>query len=762
MDSRANGNKGRSGSYGYRASSGYGYGYNNTAYGYGTSGYGATSNGTIAERNFQDYALLLRERSWYIALAFIFVVGATAFYTFTRTPLYLSAATVEIFRRSPSAMQLQQVLENNISSAEDLNTQLNILKSQAIIAGVFDKMTASDRQEFLEAYPTVSGAKPSIGSILARNREILPERLSLIVAVTYKHPKPEIAAKIANLFADSYIDYNAKVRVDQSMKAVEELRQHAEDQRKRVDEIAASIQAYREKNHLVSLDQRKDIVTETLKELNTFVTQSAATLQSAEIRWNQVQEKIKSGGELLDLPFIATVPAVSQLQSQVATQKIGVAQLGQRYRPRHPVMIQAQRSLDEARSELLRAIRTSTAQIESDYKVALSNYAKAQAARTAQETQSLSLDRYGLEYSNLERDYEVNEKVLEQILDTQRLRQSAATGTEIIENQNARIVDRARPASKPIFPDTPINMALGAAAGLALGLGLAFMVAYLDDRIKSAFDIETVIGLPLIGIIPEIKKMRTAEAMDNAVAQGDDHEITEAFSTLMSVLQLKEESKSAQCLLITSTIAGEGKSFIASNLAKTFASHGERVVLIDCDLRRPAINRVFHMENLKGVIDVCTANVPLEEAIAKNIRPNLDIVLTGGRSKNPTQTLNSKEFALMISELRKRYTKIIVDTPPIAIVSDAMIIMPLVDGSIYSIYFNKAKRKTAQYCAQRLLETNVPCFGAVLNGLTGGLGGYYYSHYYDRSYKDYYVKRAEAEGGPGSKISETGKSKRRL
>ena len=244
--------------------------------------------------------------------------------------------------------------------------------------------------------------------------------------------------------------------------------------------------------------------------------------------------------------------------------------------------------------------------------------------------------------------------------------------------------------------------------------------------------------------------------MEKNVAARADRDISEAFTTLLSSLKLKEESKNAQCMMITSTIASEGKTFIISHLATTFAAHGEHVVVVDCDLRRPAINRLFHIENLKGLIDVCTSGTPLDEVIQKEVRPNLDIIPTGGRSKNPTQTLNSKEFAQMISELKKRYDRVFIDTPPVAIVSDATIVLPHVDGWLYSIYFNKVRRKAAEFAVKRLLDVNVPNFGAILNGLTGGIGGYYYSHYYDKSYKNYYVTKAEEFGGAGVKIAESG------
>ena len=738
---------------------GSGYGYGGYGYGsYGAYGYGGAAAGdTVVQRTLQDYLLIIRERIWYIVVVFLLVFGAVTAYTLTQTPIYQSASTVEIFRRNPMVMQVQQVMDSEIRSAEDLNTQVNILKSGTIVQNVANRLTGDDLRRFLAPYAKPGMQAPAPMGILARNREVVPQRLSLIVDIDYRHPDRAMAAKVANLFADEYIAYNAHTLVDESLKAVEELELRANEQRKKVDDIAAALQNYREKNKLVSLDQRKDIVTEKLRELNGFVTQNSAVLQSAQTRRGQVLACRLRDGNMLDLPFIASVPAVSQLQQQVASSKITVAQLSQRYRPKHPQMIQAMNSLREAESQLKQAIDTSAAQVEEEYQTALQNYSQAQAALAVQENDSLTLDRYGLEYTNLERDYDVNQKLLEHILE--RMRETSMSST--VENQNARIVDRAAPAIKPVSPNYKLNFGLGFVGALVLGLGVAFFAAYNDDRVKSAFDIETIVGLPLIGIIPEIKRMGNPDEMSKTLAENESREVSEAFSTLLSGLQLKEPSKSAQCILVTSTVAGEGKSFISTHLAKAYAAHGSRTIVVDCDLRRPAVNRVFHLENLKGVIDVCTSDAKLDDVINKAVFPNLDVLSTGGRSKNPTHVLNGKEFAMMISELRKRYDKVIVDTPPVAIVSDALIIMPLVDGWIYSLFFNKVRRKAAQFSAQRLTESNVPGFGAVLNGLSGGLGGYYYSQYYHKSYKDYYVTKSEELNGAGPKIAEVGKNGRR-
>ena len=324
--------------------------------------------------------------------------------------------------------------------------------------------------------------------------------------------------------------------------------------------------------------------------------------------------------------------------------------------------------------------------------------------------------------------------------------------TSNIEIHNARVVDQAVPSpeNKPISPNVPLNLGLGVGAGLLLGLGFAFFVASIDDRVKSSYDIESVVGLPLIGIIPQLRPMDAADKAQ-VVVNNADRQVAEAFLTLHSSLRLKDESKNAKCILITSTIPGEGKSFATTNLALTFAAHGERVVIVDCDLRKPNIHKSFRVENLSGVIDICAGTAKIEDVVVRNVQPNVDVIPAGGRAKNPTQILNSKGFEVMISDLRKTYDRVFIDTPPLAAVSDALIILPLVDGSIFTIFFNKVRRKAAQFSAKKLAEANVPNFGAVLNGLNLAVSGYYYAHYYDKSYKDYYVVMAKEEAAEKEK-----------
>jgi polysaccharide biosynthesis transport protein len=727
-----------------RDGSGYGYNYGGNYAGYSAVGYGeGGEGGGHVQRTLQDYLLILRERIWYIVVVFLVVFSSALVYTLSETKIYQSSTTVQIFRRDPTIIKGDKVLDDDIRGAEDLNTQIKIMESNTMIQRVANRISGDDLRAFLAPYERTSADTAFVVDIVGRNRKIIPQRLTLVVTIAFQHPDRFVAAKVANLFAEEYLKNNAELRFKLATKANEELQMAVTDQEKRVNQLAQKLQTYKESNKTVSLDQRKDIVSESLKASNAQEQTAAILLHSAEVRLNQITEHRAKGMDLLGLQFIASQPNILELTQQLAAQKIQIAKLAELYRPKHPNMIAAQNSFEQTERELQKAINSTCAQVESDYQSALRNHEQRQADLERHKAEALTLDRMAVDYNQIEREYQTQNTILQSIAAQAREK----TMMSNLETQNARIVDLAAPApeNKPVSPNVPLNLGLGVVGGLGLGLAFAFFVAFIDDRVKSSFDIEGVVGLPLIGIIPQIKRMDQSDKAQ-IVATNADRQVAEAFLTLHSSLRLKDESKNAKCILITSTIPGEGKSFTTTNLALTFASHGEKVVIIDCDLRKPNIHKSFKKDNLKGVIDVCAGKAQIEEVVIRGVQPNLDIIPAGGRAKNPTQILNSKGFELMLSDLKKSYDRVFIDTPPLAAVSDALIILPLVDGSIFTIFFNKVRRKAAQFSAKKLLEANVPNFGAVLNGLNLAVSGYYYAQYYDKSYKDYYVVMAKNDG----------------
>ncbi|MBC8008744.1 MAG: polysaccharide biosynthesis tyrosine autokinase [Burkholderiales bacterium] len=729
------------------------YGNGGYGYGYPATGYGESS----AQRSLNDYLLILRERVWYVVVVFLVVLSSALVYTFSQTKIYESTATVQVLRKDSNILsQTVDVVETRVLSTEDLNTLVKVLESSLIIKRVADRITGEELRQFMAPYEKGRWGDPLTPlEVLGYNRMISPLRLSLVVQVTYSHPDPVIAAKVANMFVDEFLQWNTRIRIDEAMRAVEDLQIRAEQQRKRVDDQANELRDYREKNDMVSLDQRKDIVTDRLKQLSQLATQTQYNLKEAEIRWKQVQERLEAKGDLAELPFVTQIPNVSGLTQQIASRKIEIAQMRERYRDKHPVMIQAANNLAQSERELERALGSAAASVKADYESALRNDEESRKNLQTASDATMELDRLAVQYQAKEREFLINQEFLNQLL--ARIREVSSQMT--LEQSGARKVDSAVPPSPNRYskPKIPLNIGIGVVGGLGLGLAFAFFVAFIDDRVKSSFDIESVVGLPLLGIIPQIKKM---EQPDKAqiVVNNADRQVAEAFLTLHSSLRLRDDAKDAKVILTTSTIPGEGKSFTSTNLALTYAAHGDRVCIVDCDLRKPNVHKSFRRENLKGVIDVCSGAATLDDVILKEVHPNLDVLPTGGRAKNPTQILNNKSFEIMISDLRKRYDRVFIDTPPLAAVSDALVVLPLVDGSIFTIFFNKVRRKAAQAAARRLLESNVTCYGAVLNGLNLAVSGYYYAQYYDKSYKDYYVvatpdEEADMKDGKGGKAA---------
>ena len=732
--------------------SGRGYGYNYggyDSYGYGYGYGGDTAAGTV-QRSLSDYILILRERIWYIVVVFLVVFSSSLVYTLGETRIYQSSATVQILRRDLTPMPgVQQVSESEIRSAEDLNTQIKIIESSTLIRRVADRLKGSDLKAFLAPFERAGIPESEaafVQNTIARNRKVVPQRLTLVVIVSYQHPDPAVAAKVANLFVEEYMKYNKGVRDADLSKAVDDLQSTVEEQRRKVDQLAHKLQAYKERNKTVSLDQRKDIVSESLKVANLEAQKAGISLQAAESRLNQIREYRAKSQDLTGLAFISESKLVQDLQQQLAARTIEISKLKERYRDGHPDMKQARKSFDQTRLELERAIASISEQVQSEYNSSLANLKARQEELGNQKTESLQLESLAVEYTQIEREYLTQNQILQGIV----ARKTETTMTSTFATQNARLVDQAVPSpeNKPISPNVPLNLGLGVVGGLGLGLALAFFVAFIDDRVKSAYDIEGVLGLPLIGIVPEVKRLDANERA-TVVSSNADRQVAEAFRTLHSSLRLKDESKNAKAFLTTSTVPGEGKSFLTTNLAMTFAAHGEKVVVVDCDLRKPNVHKSLGLENSRGVIDIVSGRYSLDEVTVKNFQPNLDVVVAGGRAKNPTQILNSKGFEQLIAELRKRYDRVFIDTPPLAAVSDALIILPLVDGSLFTIFFNKVRRKAAQFSAKSLLEANVPNFGAILNGLNLAVSGYYYAQYYDKSYKDYYVSMSKGDASDG-------------
>lgn len=730
------------GGYGGSYGGGYGYGAGYGGYGAGYGGYGEGGGGG-PQRSFKDYFLMFRERIWYLIVAFFIIFSGSILYTFNKTKIYTAVAQVQLYRDDPSALGMNSETDpSQIRGAEDLNTQISVFESGSIVQGVEQRIQDDLRDRFMAPYTdalSLSGPLTPI-EILGKNRKIMPRRMSLMINVGYSHPYPDVAAEVANLFAQEFIDYNLKLNIDASMRDVEDLRVRADQQKERVEELDLKLAEYRERNNAVSLDSQENIAGVQLARLNEIKLNNKNEFDNLETKWNLIEMYRREGRDLSELAFISEQSRVSSLLEDISSARISIASLSKRYREKHPVMVQQMETLQEAQEELKIAIQNSVDKVEAAYAEAKTNFEMASQRLAEKEKELIDLSKTRVEYNSLLRDLEVQQSFF-QALNSRMTTERAEVN---LKNPNARVVDRAFPPDEdnPSSPNVVMNLAAGFFGGIAVGMGLVFMVAFLDDRVKSAFDIEATIGLPMLGVVPRIKKLDT-NTKAQAVASNVDRHVTETFRSIHSAMRLNDESKNARVMLITSTVPSEGKSFISSNLSLTFANHGEKTLLLDGDLRLPNVASSLQLENDYGLLDHADKGVGLDEVIIKDVYPNLDVLPTGGKSKNPTQVLNSAQFEAMLADLRDRYDRIIIDSPPLAAVSDALNLLPLVDGILYVIKFNTVKRKTAVANVRRLWESDTPVFGAILNNIGGSLSSYYYSSYSDKAYQNYYIQQEQ-------------------
>ena len=744
------GSGGYGGAYGYGGGYGYGgYGGGYGGYGYG-GGYGggnSAGGGGAAERpnrTFRDYMMILRERWAYIVITAFIILAGVILYTLRVTPIYMSMARVQILRDADVAIDGPGSTEKSrnftILSMEDFNTQVKILESNEIIRAVKSRMKEDEIVRFMAPYNDMFtlGPRKTEEELLAENRTIAPERMSLIIRIVFEHPDPDMAATIANLFAQEYLNYTHHTRVQKILDSIDELRIKVAQQEAKVKELDKRLVEYREQYKAISLENLDDVDRNELRDLNTILTSDKRAFDSASTQWNLVQEFKREGKPLTDLPFIAELPQISKLLTDRSTQQVFVASSEKRYKEKHPRMIEARKALDQLNKEIDVAVGSAEQKVQAAYEAARQNYEQSQKRLLEKKEEILDLGRKAIVYKSIEREKQVAESMHAGLIASMNVRLAQVN----LINEGANIIDKASPAIRPVSPNIPLNIILGIFGSLAGGVLVAFIVAFMDDRAKSAYDIESVVGLPLLGVIPRIRKLNSSEKAQVAVSNAD-RATTEAFRSLHSILKVNTIAKDSKVLLFTSTTPSEGKSFVVTNLALMCAMHGEKTIIIDADLRLPAMAKILGIESQNGVVSHIEDGKPIEECVIKDYYPNLDVLPCEKRSQNPTQALGSEEFISMLAKFREQYDRVFIDSPPVGAVSDAIALLPYVDGVVYIVKFNSVSRKAIQKNIRRLMVSNVPIVGAIMNMVPQGAASGYNLNYYDKSYQNYYTSQDE-------------------
>ncbi|HEY0945074.1 MAG TPA: polysaccharide biosynthesis tyrosine autokinase, partial [Opitutaceae bacterium] len=696
-------------------------------------------------KTLRDYVIILRERLWVaLPLALLAAIGL-GYYQARQVPLYSSTATMR-FEKPEKIVLNQAVVDPSITSEIDLNTNLQVLNSARLRTRVVESLTPEEIRILQRPYVAAlkPGEQPPPAGALLGNLSIQSIRNSFLISITITHRDPEAAALVANRFVDQFmVDLLDNVSGKNEV-AVDILGRRAEQLRRESSAAEQRLQDYMRQHNLVSLDNSTNIIQARLNAVNDALQRARLERLGIEQLSNQVESHRKEGRNLIEISYIASHGTIPAIRTQLDELTRNQAVLGERYLERHPKMIDVANAIAAAKHQLDSAVALAVADLAASLEKARANESSLEREFAENEKEQLRLRDLSVDFRTLQDQAAVAKSNYAQILD----RLSQTNTARNIEKIPVRPLDAAVPAGAPFAPNLGRIVRTSAGLFVFVFVGVALALSVIDDRIKSAWDVESFIGTSLLGIIPDLSELKDADrhslVLHNKQAPG-----TESFLSVYSSVKIHSKLDFPKSILVTSTIPGEGKTLISSNLAGSFARHGKTTLLVDCDLRRPMLHRHFNQANNAGLITWFDNGASLEGSLRDNphlgivkLGENFSLLCSGGRSKTPTELLESPVFGQLVERLKKEYELVVIDSPPLGAVTDSLLIAERTDEVIYVCRFNRAFRKHIKLYIKALRSGKNEVLGVVLNGLSPRRIEYYSNYRYYRSYKKYYGAQA--------------------
>ncbi len=745
----------------------------------------------VRRRQLPDYALeddatsgedvdllgcvrVLHKRRWTAITAFVIVVGAVTVQTFTATPIFEAKTRLLIEAEEQYVVSFKQVVEERQDKADYYQTQYNILQSRALARRTLDQLALWDTPPFggksdnkVNVQKAVLGALgaaisgivrlvtrdsdkdgtkenhiPAADETAAQSSAIdlflgyltvAPVRNSRLVDVKYTLPDAALATRIVNALAKSYIEQNLEYKFLASKEASDWLGARLAEERKKVEGAEAKLQQYREQNDAISLEDRQNIVVQRLADLNAAVTRAKTERIEKEAVYRQLRAAQADPARLDTFPAILTNSFLQQQKGALADLQREYAQLSEKLGDKHPDILKVKSAIELSQSKLNGEVEKIVQSVKSEYQAALAQENSLSGALNQQKAEALSLNRKAIDYGVLQRDLESSKQLYQNLM--QRAKETGVAGE--LKTSNIRIVDLAERPRAPISPHKRTNLLLSVLTGLLLGCGLAFCFEYLDSRIKRPDEIRVHLGLQPLGLLPKVKLLPGTYPL---VTNGAPADFREALRTLRTNVIFSSTQDGARSIVVTSTGPGEGKSVVASNLAIALANSGHRVLLLDADMRKPKIHEIFKCSQEPGLSNLIVGQAKASEVVSKSLVPGLWVLPAGRIPPNGAELLGSQRSRQFLSSLKEHFDWIIVDSPPVMAVADAVVMAHEASGVLFVVGSEMTSRHLAKHAVESLDQGRARFVGAVLNRVNLKRNGYYYSQYYRREYTQYYAK----------------------
>jgi capsular exopolysaccharide synthesis family protein len=551
--------------------------------------------------------------------------------------------------------------------------------------------------------------------------------------MTFDSADPQFAARAANAFAEEYVSHNLELKVETLNTSADWLTGEVEKQAALVRESDLKLAQYKETQDAGALDSSQNIVVARLTQNNDAATKARMDRIVKEGVWRQIQA---AGDDVESITSVLNNQNIQNLRVQLNQLSQEKSRATERYGERHPEYQKAVTALANAEAQLKEEIRKAKQNAKNEFDNAVQQEKEMQSQLGDAKRQATALGRKGVDYAVLLREAESNQTIYNQLVTREKeLRVVANSRTN-----NVRVVDKAEVPGMPYSPNHRRDWTYAIALGLALGLGLAFGIDYLDDTVKTPDDISRRLKLKFLGLVPIVSGDRHP-----LISGPVPHDFGEAYRSIRTALAAQLPGNGPHIVAVASSQPLEGKTTTAVNIAMALAVGGARVLLIDADMRRPSVHKALRMSNDRGLSQLLAGQARMREVVQRTHDPNLLTITAGRTPANPSELLASDRMRALLSGLETGpFDWIIIDTPPVLAVTDAVILAPLVAAVTFVIGAEMTRWRLAERAVETLLGSNPRHVLAVLNKVNFGRNKYYYSRYYGHQYKNYYAESPAA------------------
>lgn len=702
-------------------------------------------------------------RKHWALVVFVAVACAvgTTFYALGEKTLYRSTATLLIDPNPPQPLgkELDKVVDFSAywSNKEYYETQFEVIKSRAIATEVVRRLGLNRDGTFLENLPSGTRAPRSVAteeqaaSAFIDRLSVDPHPKTRIVELSFADADPARAQLLLNTLIDVFIQHNLDEVAASSQSVGEWLHDRLGKLKQDLEGSELALHTYKKSKSMlsVSYDDQSNMLREQIGQLNQSITESRVQREKIAARYKALSTIDHEDPRELPASELLGSPILAELRSQyIAALKERDKLIATGKGENHPELQSANSVVDSVRGNLLTEVRNLKIGVKTDLDALTSELAGLQGLYETAKREALNLNVLEIEYNRLQRLKSNNERLYSLVLE----RSKESDLTSLMRVNNIRMLD-APLRGTATGPTVPIMAAAGLLAGLLLGLGGAIGRELMDQSIRTPDDLEQDLGLPFLGLLPRgegassgIYYGRSArrrprpsgtegETIELMVHQRLDSAVAEAARTIRTNIFFMAPDHPYKTLLVTSPGPGEGKTTVACWLATAMAQSGHRVLLIDCDLRRPRLHKVF-ARTTEGVADILlNRTLPLAGALRTDI-PNLSVLTAGRHVPNPAEVLGSESFQKFLSELSSEYDRVVIDSPPVAAVTDAAVLATRVDGTLLVVRAFATRRDVARRAARAITDVGGRLVGTVLNAADTRRGrGYYYYYYYRGGYE---------------------------